>query len=117
MMHVTSPSRRRVGALIVTTLALLLPAMLPTTAQARTASPHAPAQEEPAPEPTEEPEDYSQLAPGLGAMLEDLRAGRLDPAAFANHAYAKLGFLGGVPAPYRDASLTAEERTMLAMAL
>ncbi|MBC9714824.1 hypothetical protein H9Y04_19925 [Streptomyces sp. TRM66268-LWL] len=46
-----------------------------------------------------------------------MRSGRLQEEAFVNHAYAKLGYQGGVPQRYRDESLPAQQETILAMAL
>ncbi|WUD72017.1 hypothetical protein OG937_10060 [Streptomyces sp. NBC_00510] len=49
--------------------------------------------------------------------MEDLRSGRLQEEAFVNHAYAKLGYQGGVPDRYRDANLPQAQRAILGMAL
>ncbi|MGW4041890.1 hypothetical protein [Streptomyces sp. NPDC004721] len=69
------------------------------------------------PPPTPEPESYEDFEPGVRLMLEDLRSGRLNAEAFINHAYAKLGYQGKVPARYRDKDLPQEQRTILAMIL
>ncbi|WP_199547197.1 hypothetical protein [Streptomyces sp. N35] len=71
--------------------------------------------EEPPPRP--EPESYEDFRPGLRRLLEDLRSGRLNEEAFVNHAYAKLGYQGGVPKHYRDDQLPAEQRVILGMTL
>lgn len=61
-------------------------------------------------------DDYTKLAPGLRALLEDVRDGTLNEQAFVNHGYAKLGFQGNNPPQrYRDESLTEQEHAFLAL--
>jgi hypothetical protein len=69
------------------------------------------------PPETPAPERYEDFKPGLRLLLEDLRSSRLEEEAFVNHAYAKLGYLSGVPERYRDAALPQEQRVILGMAL
>lgn len=68
-------------------------------------------------EPPEPRDDYSQFSPGLRALLEDVRSGRLNEQAFVNHGYAKLGWQGNPPARYRDESITEQERAVLGLAM
>ena len=63
------------------------------------------------------PEDYGDFVPGLRLLLEDVHVGRLSREEFVNHAYAKLGYQDGVPTRYGDATIPAEQRTILGMAL
>lgn len=63
------------------------------------------------------PEDYGNLAPGLRQLLEDVRSGKLSGEEFVNHAYAKLGYQGGLPTGYGDAAITAEQRSILGLSL
>ncbi|MEV0490531.1 hypothetical protein [Streptomyces atratus] len=69
------------------------------------------------PPPRPEPESYADFQPGLRLLLEDVRSGRLQEEAFVNHAYAKLGYQGGVPKRYQDESVPPQQETILAMAL
>ncbi|MGW5179162.1 hypothetical protein ACWERY_33195 [Streptomyces sp. NPDC004082] len=65
-----------------------------------------------------DPVSYAGFEPGIRALLEDLQSGTLNEEAFINHAYATLGYLGGVPAHYRDsAKVPQEQRQILAMVL
>lgn len=62
-------------------------------------------------------DDYSQFSPGLRALLEDVRDGRLNEQPFVNHGYAKLGWQGNPPRRYRDDSITDQERAVLGLAI
>ncbi|GAA2214480.1 hypothetical protein GCM10009850_099450 [Nonomuraea monospora] len=92
----------RLGVIIATVVAVLCGGLLTGTSSAGTVEPR---------------DDYSQFSPGLRALLEDVRDGRLNEQPFVNHGYAKLGWQGNPPQRYRDDHITEQERAVLGLAI